>query len=331
MASNPGGAGGVSYLSDKDRLALTIMSDDIRFQSMQNCQFRNLAKPEKKFGAHKGQSVDIEKWQQLPLRTGELDELRNIPLSRPPINFVNVTIKEYGGGTMYTGKGATIAQYSVDATLRRILSMQQTRSMDKIAADDGFRTSDVFYTPTGTAESPDYVFDTDGTVTTAATRHLQIADFRFIKKELSSRNIPMWDGSKYMAVFSSYAMFRLWEDQELGGTQELFKYDMPEVLIKGELGSYFGFRFVEETNSLSNTLGTTSFEGEVIILGFEPTVEALVTPEHVEVDRWDFNRFTGIAWIALTGFKKVFTHGTGTPPNATEDNGEFRLVRVWST
>ena len=103
---------------------------------------------------------------------------------------------------------------------------------------------------------------------------------------------------------------------------EQYKYDMPELLIKGELGAAWGFRFVEETNVLNSTLGTTDKNGEIIVIGDDAVAEALVEPEQIEVDMWNYKRFYGIAWTCTTGFKKIWT-------DATDDN--FQIVRFWST
>lgn len=315
-------AGIVSYLSDKDRLAKTMMDHDIRYQSMASTVLRGLTKPIKKFGAHKGQAVEIEKYKKLSKATGELSELVTMPMQKPTINFTTVTVKEYGNGVSYTKKAASIAEYALDETLKRILSINITESMDKVAYNEAFSKADVFWTPTGTASSPTGTYDTDGTVSTAATRHIQSFDIRQIVTRMRADNIPHWDGAYYMGIFNPFAKERLFEDTNAGSVVDIHKYNQPEALIKGEIGNYFGLRVVEETNSLSNTLGTTSYEGEVLILGFEPVVEALVEPEHIESESWDFRRFTGIAWLALTGFAKVWTQAT---------DGEYRMVRIWST
>ena len=86
--------------------------------------------------------------------------------------------------------------------------------------------------------------------------------------------------------------------------------------------SYFGLRMVEENNVLSSTIGGhATHQGEVIICGFEPVVEVLAQPEATMIESWDFGRFTGVAWNALTGFKKVWTNST---------DSEYHLVRIHS-
>ncbi len=147
------------------------------------------------------------------------------------------------------------------------------------------------------------------------------AHIRDIIRNLKTDNVPKWDGNSYLGIFSPFAMAKLFEDTATGGIIDLHKYDQPENLINGEIGQYFGMRMIEENNVLSNTIGGSSHNGEAIICGFEPVVEALVEPESTMVENWDFNRFTGIAWNALTGFKKVWTNST---------DSEYHLVRIHS-
>jgi len=300
--------GAISYLNESDRLAKIKMDSDIRFQAGNMMQFRNLAKPIKAFGRNKGSVVEIEKYQKLTTATSTISELQSLPMQKPTVN-------EYGNGVSYTKKSQTLAEYSVDETLKKILAMNVAESMDKVAGTE-FQNADVFYTPTSATAG---TLDKDGTVSTNAGASIGAAHIRDIIRNLKTDNVPKWDGNSYLAVLSAFAMAKLFEDTQTGGIIDLHKYDRPENLINGEIGSYFGMRFVEENNVLSNTIGGSAHNGEGIVLGFEPVVEALVEPEATMVESWDFDRFTGIAWNALTGFKKVWTNST---------DSEYHMVRI---
>ena len=309
--------GAISFLNESDRLAMIKMDSDIRFQAGYMMQFRNLAKPIKAFGRNKGSVVEIEKYQKLAKATGTISELQSLPMQKPNVGFVQATIAEYGNGVSYTKKSQTLAEYSVDETLKKILAMNVAESMDQVAGTE-FQNADVFYTPTSTSAG---TLDKDGTVSTSAGASITAAHIRDLIRNLKTDNVPKWDGNSYLAILSAFAMAKLFEDTATGGIVDLHKYDQPENLINGEIGSYFGMRFVEENNVLSNTIGGSAHNGEGIICGFEPVVEALVEPESTMAESWDFNRFTGIAWNALTGFKKVWTNST---------DSEYHLVRIHS-
>ena len=309
--------GAVSFLNESDRLAKLKMDSDIRFVAGNMMQFRNLAKPIQAFGRNKGSTIEIEKYQKLTKATGTISELQSLPMNKPNVGFVQVTVAEYGNGVSYTKKSQTLAEYSVDETLKKILAMNVAESMDQVAGTE-FQNSDVFYTPTSSSAG---TLDKDGTVSTGAGSAITAAHIRDIIRNLKTDNVPKFDGNSYLGIFSPFAMAKLFEDTATGGIIDLHKFDQPENLINGEIGQYFGLRMIEENNVLSNTIGGSSHNGEAIICGFEPVVEALVEPESTMVENWDFNRFTGIAWNALTGFKKVWTNST--------DN-EYHLVRIHS-
>ena len=310
--------GAISYLNEEARLAKIKIDSDIRFQAGNMMQFRNLAKPINSYGKNKGSQVEIEKYQKLGTATGTISELQSLPMQKPSVGFVVATVNEYGNGVSYTRKAQTLAEYSVDETLKKILAMNVAESMDKIAGTE-FQNADVFYTPTGAAAG---TFDKDGTVSTGAGASVSAFHIREIIKNMKNDNVPKWDGNSYLGVFSAFAMSKLFEDTATGGIVDLHKYDQPENLINGEIGSYFGLRMVEENNVLSSTIGGhATHQGEVIICGFEPVVEVLAQPEATMIESWDFGRFTGVAWNALTGFKKVWTNST---------DSEYHLVRVHS-
>jgi len=309
--------GAISYLNEEARLAKIKIDSDIRFQAGNMMQFRNLAKPIQSYGKNRGSQVEIEKYQKLGTATGTISELQSLPMQKPSVGFVVATVNEYGNGVSYTRKAQTLAEYSVDETLKKVLSMNVAESMDKIAGTE-FQNADVFYTPTSTTAG---TFDKDGSVSTGAGASINSVHIRDIIKNMKNDNVPKWDGNSYLGVFSAFAMAKLFEDTAAGSIVDLHKYDQPETLINGEIGSYFGLRMVEENNVLSSTIGGSAHNGEVIICGFEPVVEVLAQPEATMIESWDFGRFTGVAWNALTGFKKVWTNST---------DGEYHMLRVHS-
>jgi hypothetical protein len=94
---------------------------------------------------------------------------------------------------------------------------------------------------------------------------------------------------------------------------------MPQNIINGELGMYYGTRLVEENNVFSGTIGGSSFAGDGVVLGFDALAEALAMPEYSSFEESDHGRFHSIAWFALTAFKKVWTNST---------DGEYRIVYI---
>lgn len=315
MASS---AGTLSYQDYKDNIAKTMLSDQVRMVNIASTAFRATARLEPKFGAHKGQAVAIEKWEKLTQATSTVGEFAEIPLKKPTINEVTITMNEYGNGVAYTEKAKTIAEYMIDEQIRRQIEVNSTESMDSVVGAVA-QTSDVFYTPTGTTTSGG-TFDKDGTISTTATRDLRAFDFLEIAANLRQDNISKYDGQYYLAICNPFAMRALFNDSDaVVGNVEILKWADPQANLKGELGQGYGFRFVEETNVLSSGIGGTAFNGECIIMGDDAIAEAMAMPETVMTEDHNFGRFLAIAWRCLTGFAKVWTNST---------DGQYALVRI---
>lgn len=307
----------INVVTDSARLYKTKLDSDVRTASMNMTQFRSLSRPVANFGKNKGQLVEIEKYGKLSKTSTAINELRSLPVEKPSINFVQVSINEYGKGTTWTKKAEMVSEYAVDEELKELIAINMAESMDGIAGA-AYTASDVFYTPTSATAG---TLDKDGTVTATSAAALTSAHIRDIVKNMKNDNVPKWDGSNYLAVLHVFTMERLFEDTASGGVMDLKKYDQPEDLIRGEIGQYFGCRFVEENNVFTGTIGGSAVAGDGVFLGFDPVVEALADPEHTEMESHDFGRFNAIAWTALTGFKKVWTNA---------DDGEYRIVYLHS-
>ncbi len=314
--------GTLSYQNEKDNLAKTLLSEKIRQKAATNTQFRVLARPEPGFGAHKGQKVAVEKWQKLDVDEVPIGEFAPLPLQKPAINEVEITINEYGNGVVQTLKAKTIAEYLTSEQLSRAVEVNVTETMDKVVGAV-FRTADVFWTPLGAvgSETTTNAYDTDGTITQTAARNISAFDFRHIRARLRKANTPFFDGSSYLAIMNPYGFTALLGDTGAGGIVELHKYNQPEALIRGEVGSYAGFRFVEETNVLSDALGTQTYNSEVIIIGDDAVAEAMAMPETVKSADWDYERYFGVAWHTYTGFSKIWNYTT---------DGQYQILRIWS-
>ena len=159
MASNL-----INVINDSARLMKTKLDSDVRTASMNMMQFRSLSRPVQSFGKNKGNTVEIEKYAKLTVSTSTINELKSLPVEKPSINFVQVTLDEYGKGTTWSRKAEMLAEYAVDEELKQLLAINMAETMDKIAGA-AYTASDVFYTPTSATEG---TLDKDGTVT--ATR-----------------------------------------------------------------------------------------------------------------------------------------------------------------
>ena len=91
-------------------------------------------------------------------------------------------------------------------------------------------------------------------------------------------------------------------------------------LYRGEVGSYYKSRFIEETNFLSNADGSNGIYGEAAFFGADAVREGVALPEEIRVALpTDYGRDKGIAWYGLLGFQQVWEFSS---------DGKTRIITV---
>ena len=142
-----------------------------------------------------------------------------------------------------------------------------------------FQGCKIKYTPTGTSAAPTGTFDTDGTISTAATRDCALFDIgEIVDYAKSTLFMPTYDDENYICVANTGFLRAIQNDP---AWQEVANYAAPERRLAGEIGKVEKTRFLEETNVLKNTLGTTAYKGEAIFFGGDAVAEGLVIPEEI--------------------------------------------------
>lgn len=98
-------------------------------------------------------------------------------------------------------------------------------------------------------------------------------------------------------------------------------YGDPERLFAGEVGRIEGVRFIEETNYLSNTIGSGGNYGEAVIFGKEAVIEGIAIPEEIRAKiPTDYGRSKGLAWYGIMGFKRMW--------DATDTNQDTHIFHL---
>lgn len=81
---------------------------------------------------------------------------------------------------------------------------------------------------------------------------------------------------------------------------------------------------VNNTNSLSATLGTGSVLGEAVFFGDDPVAMAtVIDPELRAKESGDYGRSKGVAWYGVYGFDQIWYDSANA--------GEARVVHVTSS
>jgi len=182
------------------------------------------------------------------------------------------------------------------------------------AAAAQFKTSDYKATVTNTATT---TFGTGGAATATSSGSMSDKNVRDIIDRMKTLNIPRYDGENYVCIASTNSIRGLYDFFESKIMQTQTK-----PMLSGEIGTYYGCRFVEETNHLKNTLGSGSVDGEAVFIGADAVREGIVIPEDIRIDLpKDFGRDQAIAWYYLGGFVKVWDYSS---------DGETRIIHLTS-
>lgn len=307
---NEGTHGSVSH---KDKMSIMV-----RHAAQPLMQFGSLTKASAALGANKGDTVYLPKARDISQSTSTIPEFSSLPVKEAPINEVAVTVDEYGASVEYTGRGKLYAEFNLTEVLNTKIANNIAQSKDAIVGAV-YQAADTWVVPTAAG----HAFDNGvAAPDSAADQAFDASVVRAVRKKLRQDDVPTFDGRFYLLLMSPGAYFAMFEDTSTNGLTDWHKYAAPENLISGELGSFFGFRILEETNVISDTLGTGSNEGEALFIGGDAVAEAMAMPEVVKTDTWNYDRFFGIAWHGYFGWKQIW--------NQTDDT-EYRIIRASST
>ena len=213
----------------------------------------------------------------------------------------------------YTLKAQTLADISVPDIVKTVLRGDMAKVLDSAAAAE-FKTSDYKCAVVNTATT---TFSTSGTASATSSGSMSDKNVRDVVDKLKTLNVPRYDGGNYICIASTTSIRGLYDFFEAKVAQTTAK-----PMYTGEIGQYYGCRFVEETNILKNTLGSGSIDGEAIFFGGDAVREGIVIPEDIRIDLpKDFGRDQGIAWYYLGGFKITWTYAGDT---------EIRIIHLTS-
>lgn len=289
------------------------LSKRIRHAAQPMMKFRQFVDAEPAAGRSRGDQVFYDKISNISTQGGTLNETSTIPKRNYTIKQGTLTVTEYGNSIPFTLKVQTLAEISVPESIKTVLRNDQAKVLDSAAATQ-FAATDYLAVCTSTAST---VFTSNSTVSANASANMSDKNVRDVIDELKKTNVPRYDGNNYISIASTNSIRGLYDFFEAKAQNTTMG-----PLFAGEVGTYYGCRFIEETSFLSNALGSGTTFGEAIFFGNDAVREGMVIPENIRIDiPKDFGRDQGIAWYALTGFNKTWDFGT---------DGEMRIIKVTS-
>ena len=293
------------------------LSKQVRYKAQTMQKFRQFTDIMDGAGANRGNKVFFDKISNISTGGGTLVETDTIPKRNYTILQGTLTMTEYGNSIPYTQKLKTLSDIMVPETVRTVLTNDMKVVMDSAAATQ-FKTNDYIATITNTATT---TFGSSGTKLATAGANMSDKNVRDIIDRMKTLNIPTREDGLYACVASTNSVRGLYDFFE--AKAQLTTMD---PLYIGEVGRYYGCRFVEETNFLLNTDGSNGLYGEAVFFGADAVREGIAIPEEIRVGiPTDFGRDQAIAWYALLGFQQVWSYSGVTNGQA---DSETRIITV---
>lgn len=294
-------------------LGNTHLSQKIRHAAQPMMKFRQFVDAEPAAGRSRGDTILFDKISNISTAGGSLSETDTIPKRNFTVRQGSLVVTEYGNSVPFTLKVQTLAEIEVPENIKVVLRNDMAKVLDSAAAVQ-FKTEKYKAVCTNTATT---AFTTNGTATATAGANMSDKNVRDVIDQMKKLNVPRYDGQDFMCIASTNSIRGLYDFFE-----SKVQYTSMAPIYAGEIGTYYGTRFVEETNVLSNILGTGAVYGEAIFFGADFVREGIVIPENIRIDiPKDFGRDQGIAWYALTGFVQTWNFLT---------DGECRGIHVTS-
>jgi len=294
------------------------LSQQLRYKAQTMQKFRQFCDIEGMAGQNRGNKVFFDKISNISTAGGTLTETDTIPKRNYTILQGTLTMTEYGNSIPFTSKVKTLADMSVPDSIRTVLMNDMKVVLDSAAATQ-FMTNDYIATITNTATT---TFGTTGTANATAGANMSDKNVRDIIDQMKKGLVPKrTNDDLYVCVASTNSVRGLYDFFE--AKAQLTTMD---PLYIGEVGRYYGCRFVEETNFLSNTDGSNGLYGEACFFGADAVREGLAIPEEIRVGiPADYGRDQGIAWYALLGFQQVWSQSGILNGQA---DGQTRIITV---
>ena len=202
-----------------------------------------------------GKVIEFRKFSSLPKALSPLTEGVTPTGSKLNVSSVSASVEQYGD---YIEQTDLLELTAVDNTIveaTKQLSSQAGLTMDTIVRNEVVGGTNVMYCPKVSGSSVTSVTSRKALDSTAL---LRVKDVFKAAAELKAMNAPKVDGF-YVGIIHPYVAYDLMQE---AGTQwmEVQKYATPENMLKGEIGSLGGVRFVESTEA-------KIFKGENLISG----------------------------------------------------------------
>lgn len=271
-------------------------------------RFRQFVSLHEAFGKQQGQSVNWLKVANVGTYGGSLIETNTMHETTQALSWGTLTVTEYGNSIPFSFKIETLSEFDIQEIVRRSLLDDAVKVIDGLV-ERKFNDTKLRYVGTSASGG---ALTTNGTATASNTSALNGYHVRKIITELKKRNVPGFAraGGDYVSIVSveaaegmRAALESIHQYTESGSTK----------IANGEIGRYYGCRFVEDTfasrftfDPIARTATAKSWaQGQSLdayFFGDDTVREAVVVPEEIRMKvTTDYGRSKGMAWYSILG------------------------------
>ena len=206
---------------------------------------------------------------------------------------VNLTLAEYDNGVTTTSLGHVVTGGRLNPAVAELVGRDMGTTMEKAAIQ------------AGEGGSNEFTVNSSGEASTTSSDIITDTYFDKAYNKLRRANIPKLSGGAYVAVMHPDVVYDLKSVTSAGDWYDVHKYTDPSEIIKGEIGTFKGFRVIESSNV---TVNADAGNGNVDtyhsqFFGFNAFgyAESTSEPFHPtmigETDK--LNRFIHIGWYGI--------------------------------
>jgi N4-gp56 family major capsid protein len=289
-------------------------------------RFRQLCDVKEAIGVRKGNTFNWDIFTNIVTgaTVAGIGEDTAMPTSSFTIGVGTCTIGEFGNSIPLTRKLKDMSEYDVKSIIRQTLVNDMAKTVDKHIWTK-FAASLLVAQASGAGgtDTANIALMTDGSgdSANAATSGLQTGHVLHIVDTMKELNIPTFDGDSYLCVSHPTTLKNIRASMLSTG---YYTESGRANVMSGEIGSFGGVRFIEQTNVAKVTATTPGAgNGWALFVGGEAMIEAVAVPEElIEKEVTDYGRSLGLAWYANLGFQlpyKLYTDQRSLMwwPNAT--------------
>ena len=270
---------------------------------------------------HGGKTVEFRRFSKLPKALKAITEGVTPSGNKLNVSTVSCTVDQYGD---YIEQTDMLELTAVDNTIveaTKELASQAGLTLDTVVRNEIIGGTNVMYAPSVSGGSETEI-GSRSDITSAC--RLRVTDVFKAAAELKAVNAPKINGS-YVAIIHPYVAYDLMQEagEQWIGIQ---KYANPENILRGEIGSLAGVRFVESTEAkiyapaeIANGLGRLTVRAAVSSASTSVTVNEALTAQSFETPvpvyvNGSENTITAIAVNSSTGVATLTLGSAVTVP-----------------